>query len=98
MSLLSKIKRQHIVIVGVLIALIGEGVAGFVLYHHPTKESPRDDVRLGTDLINSRELYYVKDYRTDLCFAAHKFGWQNGLLTNVPCTPKVEDHLINRAR
>ena len=90
--------RFNIVIVGVLIAVIGGGVAGFVLRPHPTKESARDDVNFGTDLINSREMYYVKDYRTDLCFAAHKFGWQNGLLTNVPCTPKVEDHLINRAR
>jgi hypothetical protein len=33
---------------------------------------------------------YFKDSKTDLCFAAQSLGFNNGVMTNVPCTPEVE--------
>lgn len=33
---------------------------------------------------------YLKDSRTNLCFASYDLGHETGVLTNVPCTPDVE--------
>lgn len=34
---------------------------------------------------------YYKDPRTELCFAGMAIGGPSALLTNVPCTPRVEE-------
>jgi hypothetical protein len=60
------------------------------------KESHREDVVRASNIVNSKELYYVKDKRVNICYAVHEFGWNSGLLTYVPCTPEVELALINR--
>ena len=34
-------------------------------------------------------IIYLKDNRTNLCYAGNYLGTQYGVLTNVPCTPEV---------
>lgn len=33
---------------------------------------------------------YIKDSRTQLCFATFNLGYNTGIATNVPCTVEVE--------
>lgn len=40
----------------------------------------------------ANELQYMKDSRTNLCFA---IGSTNGSITNVPCSPEVEKLLFH---
>jgi hypothetical protein len=44
----------------------------------------------------SSELIYLKDYRTNLCYASWGAMNESGVLTNVPCTPEVERLLVDR--
>jgi hypothetical protein len=41
-----------------------------------------------SDRIESME--YFRDTRTGLCFAAQALGFNQAVMTNVPCTPDVE--------
>ena len=48
------------------------------------------DVNDAKDYPN-RNIIYIKDYRTNLCFAYHKYSRES--FVNVPCSPEVEKHL-----
>ena len=37
----------------------------------------------------SSGLIYIKDARTNLCFATYSLGYDNGSFANVPCSPEV---------
>jgi hypothetical protein len=37
-----------------------------------------------------RGFVYIKDSRTNLCFATYELGGNQGLMTNVPCSGEVE--------
>lgn len=37
---------------------------------------------------------YHRDQRTNLCYATYLFGYNNGVMTYVPCTPEVEKLLV----
>lgn len=49
---------------------------------------------LGCDVNKTAEVEYLKDYRTDLCFAQY-FNGKGWSVTNVPCTPEVERLITN---
>ena len=55
-----------------------------------------------TPVENAREIpgkfVYLKDHRTDLCFVYRQYGDSSqGMLSNVPCTEKVEALIVNGA-
>jgi len=58
-------------------------ICAVVLGCHSTKESQK------RPLLHT--LTYYKDPRTNLCFAGALVWHPAGLLTNVPCTPQVEE-------
>ncbi len=42
------------------------------------------------EILENSEFFYMKDSRTNLCFAYRKWRHGGGLFTYVPCTPEVE--------
>ncbi len=48
---------------------------------------------LGCDVNKAAEVEYLKDHRTDLCFAQY-FNGKGWSVTNVPCTPEVQRLIV----
>ena len=38
--------------------------------------------------VGAEHLIYIKDSRTNLCYATWDWGYESELITNVPCTSK----------
>jgi len=50
-----------------------------------------DDRTATYDSMN--DIVYVKDGRTNVCFAAYRLGYTTGSITAVQCTPEVEQEI-----
>lgn len=55
---------------------------------HQIEQNKKEE--LNDNLEQASYIFYLKDTKTDLCFAAKNLRSYSALLTNVPCTPEVE--------
>lgn len=58
----------------------------------------QNEFRRNTSKEMMSQTIYVRDTRTNLCFATWLAGSSAGSLTNVPCSPEVVAKLINPAK
>lgn len=62
-------------------------------HRRPEAEIRHEDLVMNLDRL--KDIQYIKDNNTGLCFAVRDLEFAWALFTNVPCTPEVEK-LLNK--
>jgi hypothetical protein len=85
---------SRVAIGAIIVAVVG----GVVAIHHENNSAHARSSRNASPVDPSR-LIYIKDERTDLCYAVRNSDLEGGLsFTHVPCSHRVEALIVQDAR